>query len=141
MKKFSILLIVVAGIVLVGCQDSSSSLTPHVPPAPLPTKQMQQPKEESVSSTRTIMLHTSNWEFTPSVITVKKGEQITLHAMGMEGFHGIAIPDLGINEGIDEGESKIISIPTDTPGTFSFFCSVPCGKGHKDMVGTIVIEE
>ena len=90
---------------------------------------------------RMIMLHSSDWAFTPNLITVKQGEDITLHLMGIEGDHGIAIPGLGINQTMAQGEHSMVQIPTDTPGTYEFFCNVPCGVGHSDMRGTIVIEE
>ena len=89
---------------------------------------------------QSVMLHTTNWEFQPSVIHLKQGVPAALHVMGIEGNHGIASPELGIHESIDAGESKIITVPTDTPGTFVFFCNVPCGPGHREMRGTIVIE-
>jgi cytochrome c oxidase subunit 2 len=87
-----------------------------------------------------IMLHTSNWAFSPSIIRLKKGEDVSLHLMGMEGNHGLAIPGLGISERMDQGGMKMVKVPTDTSGTFEFFCSEQCGVGHSDMQGTIIIE-
>ncbi len=98
-------------------------------------------EEEQEPEARTIMIHVSNWEFTPSTITVKKDENVSLYLMGMEGSHGLEIPGLGISETIGEGDMKTIKIPTDKPGTYNFFCNVVCGLGHGDMIGTIVIEE
>jgi cytochrome c oxidase subunit II len=90
---------------------------------------------------RTVRITASNWQFTPSTITVKKGEQVTLEVVGSEGIHGFAIRELGINVGVDLGNTVSIVLPTSTPGTYAFFCSVPCGEGHKDMKGTIIIGE
>jgi cytochrome c oxidase subunit II len=97
-------------------------------------------EEEIMEEERMIMLHSTNWAFTPSTITLKQGENVSLHLMGIEGNHGIVVPDLGINETISQGEAKTVKISTDTPGTFEFFCNVPCGQGHKEMRGAIVIE-
>lgn len=98
------------------------------------------PSNVQVGRDRTIMLHTSNWEFQPNVIRVKQGENVKLHLMGIEGNHGVAIPALGVNERMDKGSTKMVSIPTDKKGTFPFFCNVMCGPGHADMEGTLIIE-
>ena len=86
------------------------------------------------------MLHTSNWKFEPSVIRLKKGENVSLHLMGIQGNHGVAIPGLGVNEKMAQGDASLVKIPTDKAGTFPFFCNVQCGPGHGDMEGTIIIE-
>lgn len=90
---------------------------------------------------RVIEITASDWAFTPSAITVKKGEKVTLKLTGASGVHGIGIPGLGISQRIDLGQSVSIALPTDTPGSYDFRCNVPCGAGHKEMTGTIVIEE
>jgi cytochrome c oxidase subunit 2 len=89
---------------------------------------------------RTIMLHTSNWKFAPNTIRLKKDENVSLHLMGIQGNHGIAIPALGINQKMGQGDSTLVKVPTGKTGTFPFFCNVSCGPGHADMEGTIIIE-
>lgn len=90
---------------------------------------------------RVITVSASNWTFTPNAITVKKGESITLRVVGQEGTHGFSVPGLGINQTVVMGNTVSVAIPTDKPGTYEFRCSVPCGSGHKEMKGTIVITE
>lgn len=107
----------------------------------MPRPVEHQPIENQDAEGRTIMLHSVNWEFQPSTITLKKGENVSLHLMGISGNHGISIPGLGINESMQQGEMKLVKVPTDTPGRYEFFCNVPCGPGHSDMTGTIIIEE
>lgn len=89
---------------------------------------------------RTIDVTVKNFEFSPNEIHIKKGEKVTLHLIGTEGTHGFAVPDLGINLSVSAGQTVSVAIPTDKTGTFQFFCSIPCGPGHKGMKGTIVIE-
>lgn len=95
----------------------------------------------SPSAKRTIDISVDNWVFSPSTVTAKKGEVLEIRLTGIAGTHGFAIPDLGINQTVAPGETITITIPTDKAGTFKFFCSIPCGSGHKDMTGTITIEE
>ena len=122
---------VAAAIAIGGFFLSQRNSAPMADHAPTNVKQEDQ---------RTIMLHTSNWKFAPNVIRVKQDENVALHLMGIEGNHGIAIPDLGINERMDQGSTKLVTIPTDKPGTYPFFCNVSCGPGHADMEGTLIIE-
>ena len=97
--------------------------------------------EPASAEARVIVITATDWEFSPSAITVKKGEKVTLRITGAEGKHGIAIADLGINTMIDAGKTVDVALPTDKAGTFSFRCSVPCGPGHQEMMGTITISE
>lgn len=89
---------------------------------------------------RVIRVEASNWAFTPSTITAKVGEKVTVTFVGIAGHHGVAVPDLGIDVKFDEGQTATVDLPTDTAGTFPFRCNVFCGEGHREMTGTIVIE-
>lgn len=90
---------------------------------------------------RIIRVEASNWAFAPSVITVKKGEKVQVQLVGISGRHGFAVSGLGINAEISAGQTVNIDLPTDRAGTFSFLCSIPCGSGHREMTGKIIIEE
>lgn len=92
------------------------------------------------TGSRTVLMTVTNFKFEPAQITVKKGEKIKLQVTAIEGTHGLAIPDLGVNVSVAPGQTVTIDIPTMKTGTFSFFCSIPCGSGHRDMRGMIVIE-
>ena len=94
-----------------------------------------------VAGPATIRVTAENWKFTPAVIRVKKKQKVMLSLEGVSGTHGFAVPTLGINVPVAPGEVKEVTLPTDFAGTHSFFCSIPCGAGHKDMIGQIVIEE
>ncbi len=96
---------------------------------------------EPVPGKRTVEIATDNWSFTPAAITAKKGEMVEVRLVGVGGNHGFAVPGLGINVPVNAGESVAVEIPTAEAGTYEFFCSIPCGSGHKDMRGTITIQE
>lgn len=95
---------------------------------------------EPSGSVRIITVAVDNFDFSPSVIKVKKGEKVTLVFKGEAGAHGVMIKDLGINVVVPVDGTVTVDLPTDTAGTFAFRCSIPCGAGHKDMKGTIIIE-
>ncbi|TSC58293.1 MAG: cytochrome c oxidase subunit II [Candidatus Peregrinibacteria bacterium Greene0416_19] len=85
-------------------------------------------------------LTASNFQFSPAVIRVQKGQKLTLRLTSIEGVHGLGIPALGINERVEPGKTVEVQVPTDTAGTLDFRCTVPCGPGHKEMTGQIIIE-
>lgn len=91
------------------------------------------------ANVRVIDIDAKNWAFTPNAITVAQGEEVMLRVTSSEGNHGFAVADLDIDVSVPEGETVEIILPTDTAGTFSFQCSIPCGEGHKDMTGTIEV--
>jgi len=90
---------------------------------------------------RVIEVSVTNWSFTPSAITAKKGEVLELRLVGGEGVHSFTSEALNLHVSLAPGETKTISIPTDVVGTFTFRCTIPCGPGHSDMKGEIVITE
>ncbi|MDD4319435.1 MAG: cupredoxin domain-containing protein [Candidatus Peribacteraceae bacterium] len=92
------------------------------------------------SAARVIEMTATNWQFTPAAVTLQQGENAVIRLAATAGNHGFAVQELGINEAVNEGQTKDITIPTDRPGTYRFRCSVPCGEGHTDMTGTLVIE-
>ena len=98
------------------------------------------PKAPVVAKARTIKMTAELWKFTPNVIRVKQGENVTLAIAGVSGTHGISVPELGINATIIQGNTVSVNIPTGKTGIFDFSCSIQCGSGHSDMKGQIVIE-
>lgn len=77
------------------------------------------------------------WE--PSRLTVKKGELVRLVIHNADVLHGLAIPELGVNQDIPP-EGAIIEFTPAKTGTFPFLCSIRCGEGHMGMWGEIVVQ-
>lgn len=97
--------------------------------------------QPAAGQTRTIAIAVTDWSFTPTTITAKKGEKVKLQITGDKGIHGFAIPGLSMNLRIEAGKTVTVDLPTDTAGTFEARCSIPCGPGHRDMKATIIITE
>lgn len=89
----------------------------------------------------TVPIRVTNWAFSPSTFTVKKGDTVKLRFVGAEGEHGVSIPGLGITKTIAQGQTVEFPLPTDKTGTFPFSCNVACGSGHSEMKGVITIED
>jgi cytochrome c oxidase subunit 2 len=82
-----------------------------------------------------------NYEFDPSVITVKKGEKVRLFITATDRDHGIKIQGYDIDQVLKKGSTATIEFTADKAGTFEFKCSVYCGMGHRKMKGKLVVEE
>ncbi len=98
------------------------------------------PAEESAGARKEFIITAKQWSFSPSVIKVKKGDKVVLKLTSTDVAHGFNLPDFGIDEKFDKGETKTVEFVADKIGTFTFNCNVPCGAGHKAMTGTIVVE-
>lgn len=129
----------------VGVPPQGQEAKPAFPQAPAEPQPLSEAVREvpppQAASARVISVTSRNWEFAPSVISVKKGENVTLKLQGESGVHGFTVPDLGINVPVQPGETVEVKLPTDTAGVFSGFCSIPCGKGHLDMKVKVVVGE
>jgi cytochrome c oxidase subunit 2 len=82
-----------------------------------------------------------NYEFDPSVITVKKGEKVRLFITATDRDHGIKIQGYDIDQVLKKGSTATIEFTASKAGTFEFKCSVYCGMGHHKMKGKLVVEE
>jgi len=128
-------------LLLAACSQATNATTPEqeVPPAQEPP-----PAQEAVqaeSEPRIVTVRAEDWAFIPDGVRFQKGENAVIRLEGISGTHGFMVSGLGINVTIKTGETLDVPIPTDVPGTYTFRCSIPCGDGHMDMKGTIVIEE
>ena len=77
--------------------------------------------------------------FEPSTIEVNKGDKVRLIVTSTDVPHGIAIKEYGINQRLDVGKPVTIEFIADKQGTFTAYCSVFYGTGHKDMKGKIIV--
>ncbi|HIQ50419.1 MAG TPA: hypothetical protein EYH54_00435 [Nautiliaceae bacterium] len=97
-------------------------------------------KENNVKEVVEIRLEAYQWGWEPSEIRVPYGAKVRLIITTRDVLHGIYIPDLGIKADIKPGEETVLEFEANKKGTFKFVCSVYCGIGHRDMVGTLIIE-
>jgi len=80
------------------------------------------------------------WEFEPSEIKVNLGDLVDIHITSEDVTHGFFIPEFGINKMLEPGVEVDIDFVADKKGEFSFFCNVPCGRGHSSMTGVLIVE-
>ena len=104
-------------------------------------KDINQQKENSqtIGETKEFNMVARNWEFQPNVIEVNQGDKVILNIESEDITHGIYIQDYNINKRIEPGETTTVEFVADKEGTFTFGCSVPCGMGHRNMVGQLIV--
>jgi heme/copper-type cytochrome/quinol oxidase subunit 2 len=87
-----------------------------------------------------IEMKAKHYEFIPEVVKVKAGTLVTLRITAVDGTHGFALGAFGIDERIEEGETKVIEFYASKPGEYGFHCSHFCGLGHLGMKGKVLVE-
>ncbi|OGJ46947.1 hypothetical protein A2272_00455 [Candidatus Peregrinibacteria bacterium RIFOXYA12_FULL_33_12] len=99
-----------------------------------------QPSNINQPNVKEFVMTTQQWQFNPSQITVNQGDLVKLRITTLDVKHSIAIPDFNINKDLNPGEETVVEFTADKPGTFTFYCSIYCGEGHKDMKGILVVQ-
>ncbi len=83
---------------------------------------------------------TESYKFTPEVIRVQSGTLVTLKIKAIDGTHGFQLSAFGIDERLDDNETKTIQFYASKKGEYGFRCSRFCGLGYLGMTGKVVIE-
>jgi cytochrome c oxidase subunit 2 len=79
------------------------------------------------------------FEFSPRIITVHKGDHVKLILASEDVPHGFKIDELKIDKHISADRRTSVEFTADREGRFKFYCSVFCGDGHDKMVGELVV--
>jgi cytochrome c oxidase subunit II len=88
-----------------------------------------------------IEITASRFSFSPSEITVKKGEPVTISLHSADVTHGLLIEDLGIRTEVKKGQPEDLTVTPASIGTFQGKCAHFCGKGHGSMTFTVHVVE
>lgn len=83
----------------------------------------------------------TQFEFTPSTITVNKGDTVQLNLSSEDVPHGFALSAFNVSETLTPGKTKTVEFVADQAGTFTFSCNIVCGAGHSGMSGQLIVEE
>ncbi len=89
---------------------------------------------------REFSMTAKRFSFDPGTITVNQGDIVRITLTTTDVAHGLGIREYNIDEEINPGEEKIIEFTANKRGTFTFYCSVFCGGGHRGMTGTLIVE-
>lgn len=90
-----------------------------------------------VPGSRDLHITASQYEFGPGVISVNRGDWVTIELESTDVVHGLYLDGYGLEVTADPGQTATLSFIADTSGTFRFRCSVTCGPLHPFMIGKL----
>jgi cytochrome c oxidase subunit II len=90
---------------------------------------------------KVIQITAKKFEFTPSEITLKKGEPVILRLSSSDRVHGFMSKPLKIDTDIPSDTSKDVAVTPDTAGDFTVICDHYCGTGHGNMKMKVTVVE
>jgi cytochrome c oxidase subunit 2 len=92
-------------------------------------------------ATKVIEISAKKFEFTPSEITLKKGEPVILRLHSSDRVHGFMSKPLKIDTDIPNDTAQDIALTPDSAGDFTVICDHYCGTGHGGMKMKITVVE
>lgn len=118
-------------------------------PSPAPQQQAIQPLPSATPSGammspeagQTVTVAGTEFAFTPSTITVKKGQPVTVTFKNNGQYpHNFTVAELNVkSDTVGPGQQTIVAFTPDKTGSFTFICSVP-GHADRGMKGTLVVQ-
>lgn len=81
-------------------------------------------------------------KWNPTLITVKAGDTVKINLINEDPYdHGFAIEAFGINKRMFAKQNTSIEFIASKKGDFLFYCSVPCGEGHFEQIGHLIVAD
>ncbi len=98
-------------------------------------------RSDAAATAQVIHLTAKKFEYSPSEITVKKGQPVVIEIVSLDRKHGFTIPDLKVRSDVKPGAQNVVRFTPDKAGRFNFHCDLFCGSGHEGMEGSLVVVE
>ncbi len=95
--------------------------------------------QNASSSVKEFTMTAKQFSFDPNTITVNQGDTVIIRITSLDVLHGFALPEFGISQQLPPGQEETVKFVADKKGTFAFFCNIPCGVGHNEMTGTLIV--
>ena len=90
---------------------------------------------------KVIEITAKKFEFSPSEITLKKGEPVILRLTSADRVHGFMSRPLKIDTDIAAGKTTDVTVTPATAGNFTVICDHYCGTGHGNMKMKVSVVE
>jgi cytochrome c oxidase subunit 2 len=90
---------------------------------------------------KVIEISAKKFQFTPSEITLKKGEPVILRMTSIDRVHGFMAKPFKIDTDIPPDKTTDVAITPDTAGNFTIICDHYCGTGHGNMKMKVTVVE
>jgi cytochrome c oxidase subunit II len=90
---------------------------------------------------RVIEIKAKKFAFSPSEITLKKGEPVILRLSSEDRTHGFLLKPLKIDTDITAGKVTDIAVTPTASGQYLVICDHYCGTGHGNMKMKLTVVE
>jgi heme/copper-type cytochrome/quinol oxidase subunit 2 len=97
------------------------------------------PTGTGVPGSRELRIAASQYEYSPTVISVNQGDRVTIELASADVVHGLYLDGYDLEVTVDPGQTARLSFIADKSGTFRFRCSVTCGPLHPFMIGKLKV--
>lgn len=111
------------------------------------TRAMQQPSESFIdeikskdNNVKEFKIEAFQFGFDPNTIEVNQGDKVRFIAWSRDVPHGLTIREFEVKMNLQDSNPQTVEFVADKKGTFTFFCSVPCGANHKEMKGRLIVK-
>ncbi len=125
-----------SGILLLaaGCNSAQPAA-----PAPASAGNQQQGAVDQ-AGVKIFTVKGTNFSFSPSTITVKKGDKVKIVFQDDDGFHDLVVSGYNAQtKRVNSGQSSEVTFTADKTGTFEYYCSVGNHR-EKGMKGSLIVE-
>jgi len=113
--------IVTATLLAAACGIALVAVAPNTNPA------------SAAVNPKVIEITAKKFEFTPSEITLKRGEPVILRLTSTDRVHGFMSRLFKIDTDIPPDKTTDIAVTPATAGNFTIICDHYCGTGHGNM--------
>jgi cytochrome c oxidase subunit II len=87
-----------------------------------------------------ITIEASSFEFIQTGPQINKGDKVRITFTVTSGTHSLILSGYNIEfTPMGPGGTQSATFVADKSGTFEYHCNNPCGPGHADMVGKLVV--
>jgi plastocyanin len=90
---------------------------------------------------RIFRIEASSYEYYPGVLSVNRGDRVTIELVSTDVVHGLYIDGYELSLQADPGQTERLTFTADRAGSFRFRCSVTCGALHPFMIGKLQVGE
>ena len=143
MKNTHIVILVVVLLAIGAWFVFGKSKKAEAPASQIQTESQSQSSTTNTSSASAVKEFTvtgQNFSFSPSMITVKKGDRVKITFQNTSGFHNFVIDEFGVATPTKKSpDTEVIEFTADKIGSFQYYCAVGSHKAM-GMWGTLKVE-
>ena len=133
----TIIIIVIAGGAWFFMSNNNSNTAPA---AAVVNTQLATPTASPTPGIKEFTVDGKKFSFTPSTITVNKGDTVRIVFKNNEGLHDLKIDEFNVaTKQIKEGATDTIEFIADKVGSFEYYCSVGNHRAM-GMKGTLTVQ-